>query len=110
MHSSEELTSDMFAYAIAGRPAGLTDVLADFGPRDRLGIVSRTPGGALTQDFSTTERVIMRATRLSSTNSTVRLVMVLLRQVPRDLTNLCLTPCRAARVKSSSRLSAGEQK
>ncbi len=47
MHSSEELTSDMFAFTVAGQPASLDAVFTDFGPRDRLGIVSRSPGGAL---------------------------------------------------------------
>ena len=47
MHSSEELTSEMFAFAVGGNPASLAEVLPDFGERDRLGIVSRSPGGAL---------------------------------------------------------------
>ena len=47
MHSSEELTSDMFAFTVSGQPADLAAVFTDFGARDRLGIVSRSPGGAL---------------------------------------------------------------
>ena len=47
MHSSKELSSAMFSFAVAGQSATLAEVLPDFGERDRLGIVSRTPGGAL---------------------------------------------------------------
>lgn len=47
MHSSQELTSDMFAFTVAGRRADFNTVFPDFGERDRLGIVSRSPGGAL---------------------------------------------------------------
>lgn len=47
MHSAAELTSGMFGYRVAGRAAGLGEVLPGFGARDRLGIVSRSPGGAL---------------------------------------------------------------
>ena len=47
MHSSTELASEMFAFTVAGRAASLAAALPDFAERDRLGIVSRTPGGAL---------------------------------------------------------------
>ena len=47
MHSSRELTSAMFAYTVAGRPAAFADVFPGFDGRDRLGVVVRTPGGAL---------------------------------------------------------------
>lgn len=47
MHSSQELTSDMFAFTVAGQQADFSAVFPDFGERDRLGIVSRSPGGAL---------------------------------------------------------------
>lgn len=47
MHSSTELASDMFAFSVAGQPATFGEVLADFGERDRLGIVAHSPGGAL---------------------------------------------------------------
>lgn len=47
MHSAKELTSDQFAYAVAGRPAAFPDVFPGFDRRDRLGVVVRTPGGAL---------------------------------------------------------------
>jgi hypothetical protein len=47
VHSSQELTSDMFAFTVAGQPADFSAVFPDFGERDRLGIVSRSPGGAL---------------------------------------------------------------
>ena len=47
MHSSKELSSGMFAVAVAGRPAAFADVFPDFDGRDRLGVVVRSPGGAL---------------------------------------------------------------
>jgi hypothetical protein len=47
MHTSRELTSDSFAIALDGQPAGLDDVLPGFGERDRLGIVLRHPCGAV---------------------------------------------------------------
>lgn len=47
MHSSEELTSDMFAFTVDDRPADFAAVFPDFGERDRLGIVARSPGGGL---------------------------------------------------------------
>jgi hypothetical protein len=47
VHSSKELTSEMFAFAVAGQPARFADIFPDFDGRDRLGIVSRSPGGAL---------------------------------------------------------------
>ena len=47
MHSSRDLTSAMFAYTVAGRPAAFADVFPGFDGRDRLGVVVRTPGGAL---------------------------------------------------------------
>jgi hypothetical protein len=47
VHSSKELASEMFAFSVAGQPASFGDIFPDFDQRDRLGIVSRTPGGAL---------------------------------------------------------------
>ena len=47
MHSSKELQSDLFAFTIDDCPATFAEVFPDFGARDRLGIVSRTAGGAL---------------------------------------------------------------
>src|SRR5262245_58347824 len=37
----------MFAFTVAGRLASFGEVFPDFDGRDRLGIVSRSPGGAL---------------------------------------------------------------
>lgn len=47
MHSSKELASEMFAFSIGGRPGSLAGVFPGFDGRDRLGIVARSPGGAL---------------------------------------------------------------
>lgn len=47
MHSSKELSSAMFAFTVAGQPASFAEVFPGFDGRDRLGIVSRSPGGAL---------------------------------------------------------------
>lgn len=47
MHSSQELTSDMFTFAVAGQPASFADIFPGFDGRDRLGIVVRSPGGAV---------------------------------------------------------------
>jgi hypothetical protein len=47
MHSSKELASEMFAFTLAGRPTSFSDLFPDFAQRDRLGIVSRSAGGAL---------------------------------------------------------------
>jgi len=47
VHSSKELASDMFAFTVAGQQASFSTVFPAFGERDRLGIVSRSPGGAL---------------------------------------------------------------
>lgn len=47
MHSSKELASEMFAFSVGGRAASFGDIFPDFDQRDRIGIVSRTPGGAL---------------------------------------------------------------
>ncbi len=47
MHSSKELTSEMFAFSMAGRRASFGELFPGFDQRDRLGIVSRSAGGAL---------------------------------------------------------------
>lgn len=47
MHSSKELNSAMFGYMVDGQPADFAAIFPDFGECDRLGIVARTPGGAL---------------------------------------------------------------
>jgi hypothetical protein len=47
MHSSKELSSAMFAPEVAGRAATLADIFPGFDGRDRLGVVVRSPGGAL---------------------------------------------------------------
>ena len=47
MHSSKELSSAMFAHEVDGRAATLADIFPGFDGRDRLGIVVRSPGGAL---------------------------------------------------------------
>jgi hypothetical protein len=47
MHSTKELTSAMFAFTIGGRPGSFAEVFPGFDQRDRLGIVSRSVGGAL---------------------------------------------------------------
>lgn len=47
MHSSKELTSEMFAFRVAGQPVSFADVFPGFEQRDRIGIVSRSVGGAL---------------------------------------------------------------
>jgi len=47
MHSSKALRSDQFTFTRDGQPTSFASVLPDFGPGARLGIVSRTPGGAL---------------------------------------------------------------
>jgi hypothetical protein len=47
MHSSKALRNDQFAYTRDGQAASFDDILPGFGPGARVGIVSRTPGGAL---------------------------------------------------------------
>ena len=47
MHSSQELRPGDFAFAVAGRAATFAEVFPGFEDRDRLGIVVRSPGGAL---------------------------------------------------------------
>jgi hypothetical protein len=47
MHSSRELTSDLFAVEIEGRAASLADLFPGFGEQDRLGVVIRGPCGAV---------------------------------------------------------------
>lgn len=47
MHSTRELSSDMFRIAADGETADLEELLPGFGARDRLGIVTREPCGAL---------------------------------------------------------------
>ncbi len=47
MHSTKELSSEMFAFTVAGQPASFGDLFPGFDQRDRLGIVSRSAGGAL---------------------------------------------------------------
>ncbi len=47
MHSSKALRNDQFVYIRDGQAASFADILPDFGAGARLGIVSRTPGGAL---------------------------------------------------------------
>jgi hypothetical protein len=47
VHSSKELTSDKFAFSVAGRQSSFGELFLGFDQRDRLGIVSRSAGGAL---------------------------------------------------------------
>lgn len=47
MHTAETLTSSSFAITANGREAELADVLPNFGKWDRLGVVVRSPCGAL---------------------------------------------------------------
>lgn len=47
MHSSKELTSDAFSFTVDGSAVSFADVFPDFDARDRLGVVVRSPGGAL---------------------------------------------------------------
>lgn len=47
MHTAEELTISSFAMTANGREAELADVLPNFGKWDRLGVVVRSPCGAL---------------------------------------------------------------
>jgi hypothetical protein len=47
MHSSRELSSSMFRIALGGREVALTDLFDGFDDRDRLGVVVRSPCGAV---------------------------------------------------------------
>lgn len=47
MHSTQDLSSDVFTISANGLPGSLESLLPGFGPRDRLGIVTREPCGAL---------------------------------------------------------------
>lgn len=47
MHSSKELTGAMFGYRVEGQAVDFAAIVPDFGERARVGIVARTPGGAL---------------------------------------------------------------
>lgn len=47
MHTTETLSSDSFAVALAGEPAALEDLLPGFGDEDRLGVVVRDPCGGV---------------------------------------------------------------
>ncbi len=47
MHTTENLTQSSFAITVDGRRAGLRDVFQDFDERDRLGVVVRSPCGAV---------------------------------------------------------------
>ncbi|MCO5177778.1 MAG: hypothetical protein M9890_12550 [Thermomicrobiales bacterium] len=46
VHSTKELTSDMFSLKVEGREVGIPDLFPGFDDRDRLGIVVREPGGS----------------------------------------------------------------
>jgi len=46
MHSTKELTSDMFSLRVDDREAGIPELFPGFDDRDRLGIVVREPGGS----------------------------------------------------------------
>jgi hypothetical protein len=47
MHTAKELSSSAFAIRVDGRPAGVGDLLPDFGEQDRIGAVVRHPCGAV---------------------------------------------------------------
>jgi hypothetical protein len=47
MHSSRELSSSSFEVRVDGRPAGIRDLFEGFGEQDRLGMVVRSPCGAV---------------------------------------------------------------
>jgi hypothetical protein len=47
MHSSRELRSSSFEVRVDGRPAGIRDLFEGFGEQDRLGVVMRSPCGAV---------------------------------------------------------------
>lgn len=47
MHTTENLAQSSFDIALDGRRAGLYDVFPDFDERDRLGVVVRSPCGAV---------------------------------------------------------------
>jgi hypothetical protein len=47
MHSSRELRSSSFEVRVDGRPAGIPDLFEGFGEQDRLGVVMRSPCGAV---------------------------------------------------------------
>jgi len=46
MHSTKELTSDMFSLRVDDREVGIPEKFPGFDDRDRLGIVVREPGGS----------------------------------------------------------------
>jgi hypothetical protein len=47
MHSSRELSSSSFEVRVEGRPAAIPDLFEGFGEQDRLGLVMRSPCGAV---------------------------------------------------------------
>jgi hypothetical protein len=47
MHSSRELSSSSFEVRVEGRPAGVRDLFEGFAEQDRLGVVMRSPCGAV---------------------------------------------------------------
>ena len=47
MHSSRELRISSFEVRVDGRPAGIPDLFEGFGEQDRLGVVMRSPCGAV---------------------------------------------------------------
>jgi hypothetical protein len=47
MHSSRELRNSSFEVRVDGRPAGIPDLFEGFGEQDRLGVVMRSPCGAV---------------------------------------------------------------
>lgn len=47
MHTTENLAQSSFAITFDGRLSGLRDVFPDFGERDRMGVVVRSPCGAV---------------------------------------------------------------
>jgi hypothetical protein len=47
MHTARQLDESLFSVAVEGRPATRDDVLPDWGPHDRLGVVVHEPLGAI---------------------------------------------------------------
>jgi hypothetical protein len=47
MHSSREVRISSFEVRVDGRPAGIPDLFEGFGEQDRLGVVMRSPCGAV---------------------------------------------------------------
>ncbi len=46
MHLSRLVKTSEFVFTVGGEPASFDDVLPDFGPTERVGVVSRSPGSA----------------------------------------------------------------